>query len=80
MTDVTVKVRDRTFTVSHDDEGKPLIVKERKIHTGPYGHQSFYNSTYWHWKHHGVGRPGSLIAEVLAAAKTKLEQRASQVI
>lgn len=73
MMTCTVVIGSRRFLVTADTTGEPIIVKERKVHMPGTHHECLYNAPYWHHKHHGKGRPGSLIAEILAEARKKLQ-------
>lgn len=73
MMTCTVVIGSRRFLVTADAAGEPTIVKERKVYMPGSFYESQYNAPYWHHKHHGKGRPGSLIAEILAEARKRLQ-------
>lgn len=67
----TVIIDGRRFTVKFDEHGEPVIITERKIHAPGEPWECVCNKPYWHARHHRVGKPGSLVARIIADASVK---------
>ena len=63
----TVKLDGRHFIVKTDGDGKPLNIRERKLHAPGKPQEAFYEITYWH---HSRGRFGwnTIVERVLREA------------
>lgn len=65
-----IEIDGRKFTVTFDEEGNPVRITERKTSNPGHPYLSYlYNAPYWSAKHHRVGKPTTIVARVLAAAK-----------
>lgn len=63
-----VKIDDRQFIVDFGDDGEPVRIKERKMY-GKYPLDGWYNASFWHAKHHAIGKPTTIVARILAATR-----------
>jgi len=71
MVTETITIKDRKFTVTFDDDNKPLRITERKKEV-MFGVEKVYNHSYWHAGHHNTaGAPERIINAALEQRKKR---------
>lgn len=63
-----VTVDGRKFVVDLDGDGKPLSIKERKLHAPGEHWECWFNAPYWHHSRK-LGGPKTMPSRIIAAAK-----------